>query len=69
MSKENLKNKPIAFTFASSEVNKISQNFIKIIEFLTGKMTLKKLYDEYLLEENLPENFWKDAIKKLQLNV
>lgn len=64
-----MKNNNIAFTFASSEVNKISQNFIKITELLTGKLTLKKLYDEYLEEKNPPENFWKDAIKKLDLNL
>ena len=59
----------IAFTFASSEVNFLSQQFIKIIELLTGKIKLKKLYDQYLLENNPPEQFWNDAIKKLQLNL
>ena len=63
------KDNSVAFTFASSEVNKLSQSFIKIIELLTGKLTLKKLYDEYLVEKNPPENFWKDAIKKLELNL
>ena len=38
-----MKNDNIAFTFASSEVNKFSQNIIKITELLTGKLTLKKL--------------------------
>jgi hypothetical protein len=37
----------IAFTFASSEVNILSRQFIKIIELLTGKIKLKKLYDQY----------------------
>jgi len=64
-----MKENKIAFTFASSEVNKISQNFIKIAELMTGKLTLKKLYDQYLIENNPPENFWKDAIKKLQINL
>ena len=64
-----MKNNTVAFTFASSEVNKLSQNFIKITELLTGKLTLKKLYNEYLLEENSPENFWQDAVKKLKLNL
>ena len=61
--------KSVAFTFASSEVSKVSQNFIKIIELLTGKLTLKKLYDKYILENNPPENFWKDAIRILKLNL
>ena len=59
----------IAFTFASSEVNLLSQQFIKIAELLTGKIKLKKLYDQYLLENNPPENFWIDAVEKLQFNL
>ena len=61
--------KNIAFTFASSEVNIFSQNFIKLAELCTGKLKLKKLYDEYLIENNPPEDFWHDAIKKLKLNL
>ena len=64
-----MKKKNIAFTFASSEVGKFSQNFIKFIEICTGKLILKKLYDQYLLENNPPENFWDDAIDKLKLNL
>ena len=64
-----MKNNNIAFTFATSEVNKFGQNFIKFIELCTGKLTLKKLYDQYISENNPPENFWHDAIKKLQLNL
>ena len=63
------KQSDIAFTFASSEVNVLSQQFIKITEFLTGKLILKKLYDQYILEDNPPENFWNDAIKKLKFNL
>ena len=59
----------IAFTFASSEVNFLSQQYIKIIELLTGKIKLKKLYNQYLLENNTPENFWIDAVKKLKFNL
>ena len=62
------KNK-IAFTFATSEVGIISQNFIKLTELFTGKLLLKKLYDQYLIENNPPENFWNDALEKLNLNL
>ena len=62
-------NNNIAFTFASSEVDKLSQNFIKFIELLTGKLILKKLYNQYLSENNPPENFWDDALKKLRINL
>ncbi|MBT3902324.1 MAG: acyltransferase [Pelagibacteraceae bacterium] len=59
----------IAFTFATSEVNVLSQQFIKIIELLSGKLKLKKMYDEYVLEDNPPENFWIDAVKKLNFKL
>lgn len=64
-----MNNDNLAFTFASSEVNKLSQSFIKFTELLTGKLILKKLYDQYLTENNPPENFWDDALKKLQINL
>ena len=64
-----MKDSKLAFTFASAEVSKIGQQFIKITELLTGKLILKKLYDQYLLENNPPENFWNDALKKLKLSV
>ena len=64
-----MKDNKIAFTFASSEVDKFSQSFIKIIELLTGKLILKRLYDQYLSENNPPENFCDDALKKLQIDL
>ena len=64
-----MKKNNIAFTFATSEVNKLGQNFIKITELCTGKLKLKKLYDQYLSENNPPENFWNDAVKKLKFNL
>ena len=57
------------FTFASSEVNVLGRAFIHLTEFGTGKLKLKKLYDQYLSENRPPENFWHDAIEKLQLNI
>ena len=66
---KNITDKNVAFTFASSEVNKFSQNFIKIVELLSGKLTLKKLYDQYLAEKNPHEDFWKDAIRKLDIKI
>ena len=50
-------------------MNFLSRQFIKIIELLTGKLKLKKLYDQYLLENNPPKYFWNDAVKKLQFNL
>ena len=59
----------IAFNIASSEVNFLSRQFIKIIELITGKIKLKKLYDQYLLENNSPENFWHDSVSKLKFDL
>ncbi len=64
-----MRHQNIAFTFASSEVNALSRAFIQIAELGTGKLKLKKLYDQYLKENRPPENFWHDAIEKLQLSV
>ena len=64
-----MKKNNIAFTFASAEVNKIGQNFIKFTELFTGKLTLKKLYDQYVKENHPPEKFWQDAVNKLELKV
>ena len=55
-----MKKNNLVFTFATAEVSPIGQLFIKITELLTGKLTLKKLYDEYLSENRPPEYFWDD---------
>jgi len=64
-----VKKNNIAFTFATAEVSPLGQAFIKIMELLTGKLKLKKLYDEYLSENRPPEYFWDDAVNKLKLTL
>ena len=64
-----MKKNNIAFTFATAEVNLFGQLFIMIIELLTGKIKLKKLYDEYLSEDRPPKFFWDDAVLKLNLTL
>ncbi len=64
-----MKKSNIIFTFATSEVNFIGQLFIKITELFTGKLKLKKLYDEYISENRPPEFFWDDAVDKLKFNL
>jgi len=64
-----VKKNNIAFTFATAEVNRIGQLFIMITELLTGKLKLKKLYDEYLSENRPPQLFWDDAVTKLDLKL
>ena len=64
-----MKKNNIAFTFATAEVNRIGRVFIMITELLTGKLKLKKLYDEYLSENRPPQLFWDDAVTKLDLKL
>ena len=64
-----MKKNNIAFTFATAEVSRLGQLFIMITELLTGKLKLKKLYDQYLSENRPPEYFWDDAITKLKLTI
>ncbi len=59
----------LAFTFASAEVNKFGQLFIMVTELLTGKLKLKKLYDQYLSENRPPKYFWDDAVSKLNFTL
>ena len=47
----------------------MGQLFIMITELLTGKLKLKKLYDEYLSENRPPQYFWDDAVSKLKLKI
>ena len=61
-------NKP-ALTFSNSEVNPIGKIIIQLTELGTGKIKLVKLYDQYLRENLPPENFWHDAIERLDLRV
>ena len=64
-----MKKNNIAFTFATAEVNRLGQLFIMITELLTGKLKLKKLYDEYLAENRPPKFFWDDAVSKLNFTL
>ena len=58
-----------AFTFSNSEVNPIGKIIIQLTELGTGKIKLYKLYNQYLSENLPPENFWHDAIDRLDLRV
>ncbi len=64
-----MKKNNIVFTFATAEVSAIGQFFIKVTELFTGKLKLKKLYDEYLSEDRPPQFFWDDAVEKLKLTL
>ena len=58
-----MKKNNLVFTFATAEVNFIGQLFIKMTELLTGKLKLKRLYDEYISENRPPQFFNGDLMK------
>lgn len=58
---------PAVFSFAGSEVGPLARYVIQTIEKATGQRLLKRLYDEYLLEERPSELFWQDAVRVLRL--
>ena len=64
-----MSNHKLAFTFSTSEVNLIGRSIIQLIELGTGKIKLHKLYTQYLRDNLSPENFWHDAIDRLDLRV
>lgn len=58
-----------AFTYASDEVGRFSQQIIKCIERVTGQPRIRQLYDAYQRLGRPPELFWSDAVAALQLDV
>ncbi len=59
-----------SFTYASDDHNFFQRLFIRLIEHLTGKWKIWRLYNEYQLENRRAgETFWDAAVRKLDLSV
>jgi putative hemolysin len=56
-------------SYASDEVGPVAQLVIRTIERLTGQRLLRRLYEQYRLQQRPPELFWQDAIAALRLDV
>ncbi len=60
----------IDFSYASKIEHTFAQRLIiKLIENLTGKRKLEKIYKNYALENNDPANFWRDILDLLHIKV
>ena len=60
----------VDFSYASkSEHNFAQRLIIKLIENLTGKRKLEKIYKNYALKNNEPLNFWTDILNLLNITV
>ena len=56
-------------SYASSEMQGIRRSFIKIIEAVSGRPKLKRVYDEYMRKDRPSEKIWQDIIKLLNIDV
>jgi|TARA_B000000557_G_scaffold193572_1_gene159022 putative hemolysin len=60
----------IDFSYASKVEHNIAQRLIiKLIENLTGKRKLMKLYKDYVPRDNDPINFWSDVIDLMEIKI
>lgn len=60
---------PPTFSYASDEVSRIGQKFIRGVEKITGQPRIRRIYEDYTRRGRPPELFWADAIAALRLNV
>ncbi len=60
----------LEFSYASKVEHNFAQRLvIKLIENLTGKRKLEKLYKNYSLRPNKPQNFWGDVLELMNIKV
>tara|TARA_Y100000816_G_C26067396_1_gene561067 strand:+ start:274 stop:1101 length:828 start_codon:yes stop_codon:yes gene_type:complete len=60
----------INFSYASKVEHNFAQRLvIRLIENLTGKRKLEKMYKNYSLNSNQPVDFWTDILKLMKINV
>lgn len=60
----------VDFSYASKIEHNLAQRLIiKLIENLTGKRKLEKIYKNYALKNNEPLNFWTDILDLLSITV
>ena len=58
------------FSYASKVEHNIAQRLvIKLIENLTGKRKLEKIYKDYSINNNNPEEFWADIVKLMDIKI
>ena len=57
------------FSFANGEMGVLSNHFIRSIEKITGQPRIRKLYFDYVKDDLPPENFWSDALERLNISI
>ena len=62
--------KKLNFSYASKVEHNFTQRLvIKLIENLTGKRKLEKLYKNYSLKPSKPQDFWGDVLELMKIKV
>ena len=60
----------LSFSYASKVEHNFAQRLvIKLIENLTGKRKLEKLYKNYSLKPSKPQDFWGDVLELMKIKV
>ena len=60
----------LSFSYASKVEHNIGQRLIiKLIENLTGKRKLEKIYKNYVPDINNPANFWTDILNLMEIKI
>jgi putative hemolysin len=57
------------FSYSSEEDSFLKRWVILFVEFITGRRTLQKVYDELHMEGPTPFNVWGNAMKKLNIKM
>lgn len=60
---------PPRFSYASTELGRLGQGVIRLLEFATGQPRIRRLYEEHARLARPHELFWQDAIDALELDV
>ena len=57
------------FSFADAELGPVSNAVVRGIEKISGQPRIRKLYFDYVEEGQPYENFWSDALDRLNIRV
>ncbi|MBL6595539.1 MAG: lysophospholipid acyltransferase family protein [Candidatus Puniceispirillum sp.] len=57
------------FSFSNGEMGAISNHLIRSIEKITGQPRIRKLYFDYVNEDLPTQNFWSDALQRLDISI
>lgn len=57
------------FSFANGEMGPLSNGFIRSVEKITGQPRIKRLYFDYISDDLPAQNFWEDALVRLEIAI